>query len=77
MLIFADRVNVFEDIFSDLASGRIPNFWKEMGLSAEWKYNRASFLKKLAFVGLSTAGIIAMMRMRRSTMNENTAVELG
>lgn len=53
MLVLADRIDVFEGVFSDLARGHIPNVWKEMGLSSELKYNRKNFAKKVAI----TAGI--------------------
>jgi hypothetical protein len=53
MLIVADRVDIVEALFGDLARGKIPNLWKEMGLSSELKYNRKGFAKKVAI----TAGI--------------------
>lgn len=66
-LLLADRVNVVEDLVKDLASGHIPNLYKEMGLSAEWKYNRKSFLTKTALVGVgiaAVAGAIAVVASR-------------
>jgi len=51
MLLFADRVNVVEGILEDLAHGHVPNFFKEMGGPAEWKYNRTGFYRKAAIAG--------------------------
>src|SRR5918993_262921 len=46
MLLFADRVNVVEGILQDLAHGHVPNLFAEMGGPAEWRYNRAGFIRK-------------------------------
>ncbi len=56
-LMAADRVDMVESLFADAAHGRLPNLWKEMGLSAEWKYNRTAFVKKVAIgsIGLAAA----------------------
>jgi hypothetical protein len=45
-LILADRVNMVEGIVSDIGHGHFPNFFKERGWNAEWKYNRKGFIKK-------------------------------
>jgi hypothetical protein len=47
-LILADRVEMVEGVVTDLASGHIPNLWKELGYDAEWKYNRKGLIAKLA-----------------------------
>jgi hypothetical protein len=57
VLVLADRVNVVEGIIEDLARGHIPNFFKERGWNAEWKYNRKSMITKLAI----TAGVVIGM----------------
>lgn len=54
LLLFADRVNMVEGIFEDLSRGHVPNIFAEMGLKSELKYNRSSFLSKIAV----TAGIV-------------------
>lgn len=55
-LILADRVNMVEGIVDDLREGHVPNFFKERGWDAEWKYNRKSFIIKTAVaVGVTTA----------------------
>jgi hypothetical protein len=65
ILMGADRVNVVEGLLSDLAHGHVPNLWKEMGLSAEWRYNRAGFVRK-AMVMSALAGLaVYLMRRRR------------
>jgi hypothetical protein len=48
LLLFADRVNVVEGIGQDLAQGRVPNVFAEMGGRAEWKYNRSGLIRKAA-----------------------------
>jgi hypothetical protein len=63
-LIFADRVNVVEDVLSDLAHGRIPNIPKEMGLKSELKYNRAGFAKKVAIGAVVAYALIKYARRR-------------
>lgn len=56
-LLMADRVDMFEHIFADLARGHVPNVWKEMGLDAELKYNKKNFTRKVASVGLASIGL--------------------
>jgi len=60
-LMLADRVNVVEGIVDDLRNGHFPNLIKERGLMAEWKYNRAATIKKIATVVAVTAAIISVM----------------
>ncbi len=59
-LILADRINVGEGILNDLLHLRIPNFWKEMGLSSEWKYNRQNFIRKTAVSTVLIAGVAGL-----------------
>lgn len=66
-LMFADRVNMVEGIADDLMSGHVPNFFAEMGLKAEWKYNRAGMIRKMA---ISTAIVrlgFYLMKRRNGT----------
>jgi hypothetical protein len=65
MLLFADRVNVVEGILDDLAHGHIPNIFEEMGIRAEWKYNRAGLVRKAAIAAAVTGLAIYLMRRRR------------
>ncbi len=62
-LILADRVNMFEGIASDLLHLRVPNFWKEMGLNSEWKYNRKSFVTKSLVTTVAVAGAVGFFMM--------------
>lgn len=64
-LIAADRVNVVEDVLSDLARLRIPNLVREMGLRSELRHNPAGVAKKAAIVGLGVAAYIVWSRSRR------------
>jgi hypothetical protein len=65
-LMFADRVNVVEDVLSDLAHGHVPNIPKEMGIKSELKYNAAGFTKKAAITAVCVVALIAYSRARRS-----------
>jgi hypothetical protein len=64
-LLAADRVDMIEGILEDLSHGHIPNIFKEMGLKAEWKYNRANFVKKVAVVGVGALALSAFLYSRR------------
>jgi hypothetical protein len=48
MLMGADRIGVVEGIVEDLAGGRVPNIPAEMGIRAEWQYNKKGLAKKVA-----------------------------
>ena len=48
LLLLADRVNVVEGVVDDLAHGKVPNVFAEMGLQAEWKHNPGGLVKKAA-----------------------------
>jgi hypothetical protein len=65
MLLAADRINVGEGLLSDLAHGHIPNIFAEMGWRAEWRYNRAGFVRK-ALVASAVMGLAVYMMRRRS-----------
>ncbi|RYY67091.1 MAG: hypothetical protein EOO24_53540 [Comamonadaceae bacterium] len=65
MLLFADRVNVVEGLLDDLAHGHVPNIYAEMGGPAEWKHNRAGFLRKAAIAGVVVGLIAVYMQQRR------------
>lgn len=67
LLMFADRVNVVEDILSELARFHIPNIPKEMGFAAELKYNRKGVLKGAALIGLGVLGLVALSTMRKKS----------
>jgi hypothetical protein len=60
-LILADRVDMLEGIADDIRHGKIPNIFEELGLKAEWKYNRKFFILKTAAIGLATAAIITVL----------------
>jgi len=66
MLMAADRVDVVEDVASDLAQMRVPNLVKEMGLKSEWQYNRHGFITKVAAGTIAVAALMVLMRGRSS-----------
>lgn len=57
LLILADRVNMVEGVLDDLGHGRVPNLVEEMGLAAEWKYNRPAFIRR-ATAALAISGAL-------------------
>lgn len=65
-LVLADRVNMVEGVFEDLSKGVVPNFFKERGWTAEWKYNRKEFVIKTAVTAGITAGLVAALLWKSS-----------
>ncbi|NUZ04664.1 hypothetical protein HQN59_02710 [Schlegelella sp. ID0723] len=66
MLLLADRVNVVEDVVDDLARLHVPNLVKELGLAAQWRYNRAGLVKGVAITGVCVVGLLVFRRSRRT-----------
>jgi hypothetical protein len=66
-LILADRINVWEGIIDDLQKGHIPNFIKERGWSAEWKYNRKGVIQKVAIGVAVTTAVVAIVVLRNKS----------
>lgn len=64
-LMLADRVGVVEGIVTDLAHGHIPNLYDELGLAAEWKYNRKKFVAKVAVGAIVTGLAIAFLYQKK------------
>ena len=67
-LMLADRINMVEGIFHDLASGHVPNIPAELGWNAEWQYNRKNLIKRIAVgaaVATVTVGFLAALRKPR------------
>jgi hypothetical protein len=60
-LLLADRVNVVEGVLKDLLRLHVPNVFKEMGLKAEWKYNRANFVRKTVITTALLAGVAGIV----------------
>jgi hypothetical protein len=66
-LMLADRVDVIQGKLDDIRHGIIPNPWIERGWRAEWKHNRAPFVKRMAATGLLiTIGIMVLARKSKS-----------
>jgi hypothetical protein len=66
-LMLADRVQMVEGVVDDLASGKIPNIFDEMGWKADWKYNRKALVTKVAIGAALGAGLFALLSSRRSS----------
>jgi len=65
-LLVADRVNVIEGIVDDIKKGHIPNIFAEKGWKAEWKYNRADMIRKIALTALATAALVMLCRKSKA-----------
>lgn len=64
-LILADRIDVFQGIVNDLKHGVFPNFIKELGWAAEWKYNRKNLVTRLATKALILTAVTALLSVKR------------
>ena len=65
LLMGADRVNMVEGLVEDLARAKIPNIPKEMGVPAEWRYNKTGLAKKIGFAALIGGALFVWSRLRR------------
>ena len=65
LLLVADRINVGEGLLADLAQGHIPNIFAEIGGPAEWRHNRAGFVKKAVAVTALAGTLVYLMRRRK------------
>lgn len=63
-LMAADRVNMFEGLAADFSNGHIPNLIDEMGIKAEWKYNRTKFLTKIA-AAAAVVGVLVLLSRKK------------
>jgi len=64
ILLAADRVNVVEGIGEDLAQGKVPNVFAEMGIKSEWEHNKAGLVKKAAIATAVVGTAVYLMRRR-------------
>jgi hypothetical protein len=63
-LMFADRVDMFEGILSDVGRLRPPNVIREMGLASEWRHNRKGVLKAAAVTAVALTAVYLLRRAR-------------
>lgn len=52
LLLFADRVDMVEGLFGDVARGQLPALHREMGLRAELRHNPAGTMRKALTVAV-------------------------
>ena len=64
-LMLADRIGVVEGVVGDLAHGRVPNIFGELGWKAEWKHNRKSLLTRVLVGAVIAFAAVAYLRSRR------------
>ncbi|GBG12596.1 uncharacterized protein NMK_0127 [Novimethylophilus kurashikiensis] len=66
LLLFADRINMFEGVGADLRHGKVPNVFAEMGGRAAFKYNRKATVRKMVVLSaVAGLGVYWLMRRRR------------
>ena len=65
-LMLADRVNVVEGLAEDLSRGHVPNIPREMGIRAEWHYNRAGFMRKVFITAVCVGAVTMLIRNRKA-----------
>lgn len=69
LLILADRIDMLEGVGEDLAQGRPPDLFREMGLAAEFRHNRPAFVRRLTIVAVTGVavgmGVVLLGRRRR------------
>jgi len=70
ILMGADRVNMVEGLVEDVATGRLPNIPKELGLPAEWKHNKSGLAKKIGIVAAIGATLFALRALRGRDTDE-------
>ena len=69
-LMLADRIGMVEGVVDDLAHGRVPNIFGEMGWKAEWKYNRKSLMTRIV-VGAVLVSAVAVLISSKSDKSES------
>lgn len=64
LLLMADRINMVEGVVQDFRQSRTPNIPAELGLAAQWRYNK----RGVVLAGAATIGVIALvgLAMRQS-----------
>ena len=58
LLMLADRINVVEGVLTDLAHGRPPNPYAEMGMGSDLKHDKAAFALKTATMLAMAAAVV-------------------
>lgn len=65
-LMLADRIGVVEGVVGDVAHGRIPNIPAEMGLPAQFRYNRKVVVGELLLGAVLVGATIALLSHRKT-----------
>ena len=72
-LMVADRVDMVEGVADDLIHGRVPNVLGEMGMGAEWKYNRPKVVQKVVAGVAVGAAVVAFLAARKNNSQGDMA----
>ncbi|MFD1910620.1 hypothetical protein [Halodurantibacterium flavum] len=73
ILLGADRLNMAEGVVDDLSRGSIPNVPREMGLRADWQFNRTNLLRKVAVAASISAAAWLLCKRRDGTRQAGRA----
>jgi hypothetical protein len=73
LLLTADRIDVVEEFFVDIAQLKIPNIPHEMGLASEFKYNKKGVAKKVAVFAALGFAYYAFSRSRQTVLRSSHA----
>lgn len=65
-LLLADRVGVVEGVLADLAHGRSPDIFGELGGKAQWRYNRQELVAQVVIGAALVTVAVAFLRSRRN-----------
>jgi hypothetical protein len=76
-LMFADKIGVLEGKIDDIRHGHIPNPIAELGLGAEWKYNRKEFVKKSLVKTAVVGAAVGLVLLSRKSKNSKKKTKSG
>lgn len=63
-LALADRVNAVEGVIDDLRCGYVPNWFKERGWGAYWRYDKRRLIRRAAWPAAIAAGTLTYLALR-------------
>lgn len=61
LLMFADRINVFEGLIDDVLKGTRPHLLEERGWNVDKKFKTARYKKVIAFSAIAAVGVLYLL----------------
>jgi hypothetical protein len=65
-LILADRINEIEGLIDDFKNKHFPNFFKEKGRTASWKYDKKNMIKRVVLTAAAAFVIYKLIQSKKS-----------